>query len=70
MRLSFLLTFSLPLRQLSSPSTPSFDVRTDPVVSCSIRICVTAALTKKEIEKAGNVVKSAISKVLGKGSRR
>ncbi|BGP16487.1 hypothetical protein JCM10213_001176 [Rhodosporidiobolus nylandii] len=35
----------------------------------SIRICLTSALTKKEIEKAGGVVKSAISKVLGKGRR-
>ncbi|GAA5820676.1 hypothetical protein JCM10212_000451 [Sporobolomyces blumeae] len=32
----------------------------------SIRICVSAALTKKEIEKAGTVVKNAINKVLGK----
>ncbi|GAA5893609.1 serine C-palmitoyltransferase LCB1 [Sporobolomyces salmoneus] len=32
----------------------------------SIRICVSAALTKKEMEKAGNVVKNAINKVLGK----
>ncbi|SCV71956.1 BQ2448_4650 [Microbotryum intermedium] len=30
----------------------------------SLRICVTAALTKKEIEKAGNVLKSALNKVL------
>ncbi|GAA5975459.1 hypothetical protein JCM11641_004270 [Rhodosporidiobolus odoratus] len=35
----------------------------------SIRICVTAALTKKEMEKAGSVVKSAIGKVLGKGKK-
>jgi serine palmitoyltransferase len=32
----------------------------------SIRICVSAALTKKEMEKAGNVVKNSINKVLGK----
>ncbi|GAA5874627.1 hypothetical protein JCM16303_002928 [Sporobolomyces ruberrimus] len=32
----------------------------------SIRICVSAALTKKEMEKAGTVVKNAINKVLGK----
>ncbi|GAA5983506.1 hypothetical protein JCM10908_000312 [Rhodotorula pacifica] len=32
----------------------------------SIRICVTSALTKKEIEKAGAVIKSAAQKVLGK----
>ncbi|GAA5925814.1 serine C-palmitoyltransferase LCB1 [Sporobolomyces koalae] len=35
-------------------------------VKPSIRICVTSALTKKEIEKAGTVVKNAINKVLGK----
>lgn len=35
----------------------------------SIRICVTSALSKKEIEKAGGVVKSAIAKVLGKGKK-
>lgn len=32
----------------------------------SIRICVTSALTKKEVEKAGAVIKSAVQKVLGK----
>lgn len=32
----------------------------------SIRICVTSALSKKEIEKAGAVIKSAAQKVLGK----
>lgn len=32
----------------------------------SIRIAITAALTKKEIEKAGSVVRSALVKVLGK----
>lgn len=32
----------------------------------SIRICVSSALTKKEIDKAGAVVKNAINKVLGK----
>lgn len=32
----------------------------------SIRICVSAALSKKEMEKAGTVVKNAINKVLGK----
>ncbi|BGO91522.1 hypothetical protein NBRC10512_003183 [Rhodotorula toruloides] len=35
----------------------------------SIRICVSSALTKKEVEKAGQVVKSAINKVLGKGKK-
>lgn len=35
----------------------------------SIRICVTSALSKKEVEKAGNVVKSAVAKVLGKGKK-
>ncbi|KAI5481759.1 hypothetical protein MNV49_000036 [Pseudohyphozyma bogoriensis] len=35
----------------------------------SIRICVTSALTKKEIEKAGQVLKSALTKVLGKGKK-
>ncbi|GAA5854417.1 hypothetical protein JCM8547_001813 [Rhodosporidiobolus lusitaniae] len=35
----------------------------------AVRINVTAALTKKEVEKAGGVVKSAIAKVLGKGKR-
>lgn len=32
----------------------------------SIRICMTAALSKKEVEKAGATIKSALSKVLGK----
>ncbi|KPV74860.1 uncharacterized protein RHOBADRAFT_36805 [Rhodotorula graminis WP1] len=35
----------------------------------SIRICVTSGLTKKEVEKAGAVVKSAVAKVLGKGKK-
>lgn len=35
----------------------------------SIRICVSSALTRKEVEKAGQVVKSAINKVLGKGKK-
>ena len=35
----------------------------------SIRICVSSALTKKEIEKAGGVLKSALVKVLGKGKK-
>lgn len=32
----------------------------------SIRICVSAGLTKKECEKSANVIKAAVSKVLGK----
>lgn len=32
----------------------------------SIRICVTSALSKKEVEKAATVLKSALGKVLGK----
>ncbi|GAA6028215.1 hypothetical protein JCM8097_006921 [Rhodosporidiobolus ruineniae] len=35
----------------------------------SIRIAVSAALTKKEVEKAGGVVKAALTKVLGKGRK-
>lgn len=35
----------------------------------SIRICVTSALTKKEIEKAGTVIKNAAQKVLGKSKK-
>lgn len=35
----------------------------------SIRICVSAALTKKEMEKAGSTLKAALVKVLGKGRR-
>ncbi|GAA6011963.1 hypothetical protein JCM11491_000119 [Sporobolomyces phaffii] len=35
-------------------------------VKPSIRICVSAALTKKEMDKAATVVKNAINKVLGK----
>ncbi|KAM0791332.1 hypothetical protein ACM66B_005802 [Microbotryomycetes sp. NB124-2] len=35
----------------------------------SIRVCVTSALTKKEVDKAGAVLKSAITKVLGKGKK-
>lgn len=35
----------------------------------SIRICVTSGLTKKEVEKAGAVIKSAVQKVLGKGKK-
>ncbi|GAA6047407.1 hypothetical protein JCM3770_001290 [Rhodotorula araucariae] len=35
----------------------------------SIRICVTSALSKKDVEKAGAVVKSAVAKVLGKGKK-
>ncbi|GAA5917275.1 hypothetical protein JCM5296_004841 [Sporobolomyces johnsonii] len=35
----------------------------------SIRICVSAALTRKEVEKAGAVIKSAVGKVLGKGKK-
>ena len=35
----------------------------------SIRICITSGLTKKEVEKAGAVVKSAVAKVLGKGKK-
>lgn len=35
----------------------------------SLRICVTSALTKKEMEKAGTVLKNALIKVLGKGKK-
>ncbi|GAA5828824.1 hypothetical protein JCM11251_005887 [Rhodosporidiobolus azoricus] len=35
----------------------------------SIRVCVSSAFTKKEVEKAGGVVKTAIAKVLGKGKK-
>lgn len=35
----------------------------------SLRICVSAGLTKKEIERAGGVLKSALVKVLGKGKK-
>ncbi|GAA5865736.1 hypothetical protein JCM1840_003238 [Sporobolomyces johnsonii] len=35
----------------------------------SVRICVSAALTRKEVEKAGAVIKSAVGKVLGKGKK-
>lgn len=35
----------------------------------SLRICVSSALTKKEVEKAGNVLKAALVKVLGKGKK-
>jgi serine palmitoyltransferase len=35
----------------------------------SLRICVTSALTKKEMEKAGMVLKNALIKVLGKGKK-
>lgn len=35
----------------------------------SLRICVSSALTKKEVEKAGNVLKTALVKVLGKGKK-
>lgn len=35
----------------------------------SLRICVTAALSRKEVEKAANVLKSALIKVLGKGRK-
>lgn len=36
----------------------------------SIRICVTSALTRKEVEKAGGVFKTALVKTLGKGAGR
>lgn len=36
----------------------------------SLRLCVTSALTKKEMEKAGTVLKSALVKVLGKGPKK
>jgi serine palmitoyltransferase len=36
----------------------------------SIRICMSAALSRKEVEKAAQVVKAAIVKVLGKKRRR
>lgn len=35
----------------------------------SLRICVSSALTKKEVEKAGQALKSALVKVLGKGKK-
>ncbi|GAA5923432.1 hypothetical protein JCM1841_003324 [Sporobolomyces salmonicolor] len=35
----------------------------------SIRICVSSALTKKDVEKAAAVIKSAARKVLGKGKK-
>ncbi|KAL8293603.1 hypothetical protein RQP46_000304 [Phenoliferia psychrophenolica] len=35
----------------------------------SLRICVSSALTKKEIEKAGTVLKAALVKTLGKGRK-
>ncbi|KAK4056697.1 serine palmitoyltransferase component [Microbotryomycetes sp. JL221] len=35
----------------------------------SLRICVTSALTKKEVEKAANVLKHSLTKVLGKGKK-
>ena len=35
----------------------------------SLRICVSSALSKKEIEKAGAVLKAALIKTLGKGRK-
>lgn len=35
----------------------------------SLRVCVTSALTAKEMDKAGTVLKKALIKVLGKGSK-
>jgi serine palmitoyltransferase len=36
----------------------------------SIRLCVSAALPRKEVEKAAQVIKAAVVKVLGKKRRR
>lgn len=36
----------------------------------SIRVCVSAGLNKKEIEKAGNVLKTSLVKVLGKQGKK
>ncbi|KAM0752771.1 PLP-dependent transferase [Meredithblackwellia eburnea MCA 4105] len=35
----------------------------------SLRVCVTSGLTRKEVEKAGSVLKTALGKVLGKGRK-
>ena len=36
------------------------------VVSPALKVCVTTGLTKKEIEKAGTIIRHAITKVLSK----
>lgn len=42
------------------------DPKTASLLQPSIRICVSAALSKKECEKSANVIKNAVQKVLGK----
>lgn len=35
----------------------------------ALKVCLTTGLSKKEIEKAGTVIRSAAAKVMKKGSR-